>query len=512
MPEIRIFISSVQKEFREERQFLWQYIQSDPLLGAFFKPFLFENQPASSTNTETAYLEEVSASDIYLGILGNTYGFEDKNGISPTEKEFDLATSLGKERLLYIMGTNDTNKHPKEKTFINKIGIGLVRKRCTSFSDLRSGIYASLVKYLQDHEYIRTGPFDASLCRDASFNDIDREKVKLFLQSSIEARNFPLSISSSKTDVLTHLDLTFGSRLKNAALLLFGTKPQKFFVSSEVKCAYFHGTTVVKPIPSYKILTGDVFELVDKSVDFVLSKLSVEVGTRMESNQVPIHYEIPRPVVSEAIVNAIAHRDYAHNGSVQVMLFKNRLEISNPGTLPHPLTVEKLKVAHNSIPRNPLLANALFLAGYIEKVGTGTKDIFNLSNAAGLSEPIFDLSEGFKLTIWRPGFDSKSINDKQSYPNKHRASTGQVPGKYRASLSEIDRTILVTVGEMKRSEIQMALDLKHRDHFRDNYLLPAIKEGLIELTIPNKPKSSKQRYRLTAKGQKIRTKLIKKKK
>jgi len=65
---------------------------------------------------------------------------------------------------------------------------------------------------------------------------------------------------------------------------------------------------------------------------------------------------------------------------------------------------------------------------------------------------------------------------------------------------------------MKRSEIQMALDLKHRDHFRDNYLLPAIKEGLIELTIPNKPKSSKQRYRLTAKGQKIRTKLIKKKK
>jgi len=177
MPEIRIFISSVQKEFREERQFLWQYIQSDPLLGAFFKPFLFENQPASSTNTETAYLEEVSASDIYLGILGNTYGFEDKNGISPTEKEFDLATSLGKERLLYIMGTNDTNKHPKEKTFINKIGIGLVRKRCTSFSDLRSGIYASLVKYLQDHEYIRTGPFDASLCRDASFNDIDREKV-----------------------------------------------------------------------------------------------------------------------------------------------------------------------------------------------------------------------------------------------------------------------------------------------------------------------------------------------
>jgi len=70
--------------------------------------------------------------------------------------------------------------------------------------------------------------------------------------------------------------------------------------------------------------------------------------------------------------------------------------------------------------------------------------------------------------------------------------------------------VLVLTGEMKRAEIQNILKLKHRDYFRDVYLLPAIKAGLVEMTIPDKQKSSKQRYRLTAKGLKLKLKLQKK--
>ena len=64
-----------------------------------------------------------------------------------------------------------------------------------------------------------------------------------------------------------------------------------------------------------------MFELVDQAVDFVMSKINLWVGTRAESTQAPIKYEIPREVVTEAIVNAVVHRDYTSNGSVQVMLF-----------------------------------------------------------------------------------------------------------------------------------------------------------------------------------------------
>ena len=92
MQRIRIFISSVQAEFSKERSDLHEYLLSDPLLGKFFDPFLFEFLPAMDQSIDTVYLKEVERSNIYLGILGKNYGFEDVDGISPTEREFDHAT------------------------------------------------------------------------------------------------------------------------------------------------------------------------------------------------------------------------------------------------------------------------------------------------------------------------------------------------------------------------------------------------------------------------------------
>ena len=80
-------------------------------------------------------------------------------------------------------------------------------------------------------------------------------------------------------------------------------------------------------------------------------------------------YEIPCEVVAEDIVNAVAHRDYTSNSSVQVMLFADRLEVWNPGALPPLLSLENLHQPHGSVPGNPLLA-ALYLTRYIERMGT----------------------------------------------------------------------------------------------------------------------------------------------
>ena len=87
MSKKKIFISSVQKEFATERQMLFNYLHSDALLGLFFEPFLFENLPASDQSTDTAYIREVSKTDIYLGLFGTGYGYETANGLSPTELE-----------------------------------------------------------------------------------------------------------------------------------------------------------------------------------------------------------------------------------------------------------------------------------------------------------------------------------------------------------------------------------------------------------------------------------------
>src|SRR5690606_4481789 len=110
-------------------------------------------------------------------------------------------------------------------------------------------------------------------------------------------------------------------KLTNAAILLFGKNPQRFFINSEVRCASFAGTVVEKPIPPYKVFKGTTFELVDQALEFVLNKLDYRIETRAEQVAMPGSYEIPKEVVAEAIVNSIAHRDYTSNASVQIMVF-----------------------------------------------------------------------------------------------------------------------------------------------------------------------------------------------
>ena len=250
--------------------------------------------------------------------------------------------------------------------------------------------------------FIRQGPFDASPCMGARLEHLDAERMTTFIRTARATRQFPLHENTVAVDLLKHLNLLNEGRPTNAAILLFGRAPQRFLLSSEIKCAHFHGTQVAKPIPSHQVYKGTVFEMVDHAVDFVLSKIALSVGTRAESIQAPVAYEIPKEVITEAIVNAVAHRDYASGGSVQVMLFADRLEVWNPGRLPPPLTIEKLRVPHESIPGNPLLARAMYLGKYIEQMGTGTLDMIRRCMDAGLQEPEFEAAGEFVTRIRRP--------------------------------------------------------------------------------------------------------------
>ena len=124
----KIFISSVQKEFKDERRALRDYIHGDPLLRKFFEVFIFEDLPASDRRADEVYLEEVKSSDLYLGLFGNEYGIEDSEGKSPTHKEFLLATQIGKLRLIYVKGDGDSGRHPKMLALLRLAGDQLIRQ------------------------------------------------------------------------------------------------------------------------------------------------------------------------------------------------------------------------------------------------------------------------------------------------------------------------------------------------------------------------------------------------
>lgn len=297
MKPLRIFISSVQKEFAEERLALRDWLRSDALMRRFFEPFLFEDVPAADRRADEVYLDEVAQCDIYVGLLGCDYGHEDAEGVSPTEREFALATAQHKTRLIFVKGADDQRRHARMQALIGRVGNELIRRRYVTTSELIAGLYAALVQYLEAHELIRNGPFDAAVCRNAVLADVDEERTAVFLRRARRARGFPLPEAATPVELLTHLNLLDDGRPTHAAMLLFGRQPQRFLISSEVKCAHFHGTEAAKPIPSYQVYKGTVFDLVDQAVDFVMSKINLWVGTREAASTVPVAYEIPREVV-----------------------------------------------------------------------------------------------------------------------------------------------------------------------------------------------------------------------
>ena len=142
---LRIFISSVQKEFAEERRLLKRYISKNPAYRRFFDTFVFEEDVvAADRRTDEVYLEELGKCDIYLGLIGHEYGFEDAEGVSPTEREFDEATRLGLTRLLFVLDKDGIVRHPKEAAFLKKISTSLIRAKCSDPAQLLLEIYASL--------------------------------------------------------------------------------------------------------------------------------------------------------------------------------------------------------------------------------------------------------------------------------------------------------------------------------------------------------------------------------
>ena len=232
----KIFISSVQKEFADEREALKAYIQGDALLSRFFEVFLFEDTPASDRKAKTLYLEEVRRSGLYLALLGHQYGPKDSSGFSATQLEFNEATRLGKPRLIFVKGADDKSRDPKMRALVSAVGKQLIRRRFTNSSDLNPAVYASLVDYLESSGLLRLGPFDAAICKDAAIKDLSVSKIRRFVTIARETRGFPLPANASTKQILTHLNLLHNDRPTHAAVLTFGHKPQRFLISSEAVC------------------------------------------------------------------------------------------------------------------------------------------------------------------------------------------------------------------------------------------------------------------------------------
>lgn len=417
----RIFVSSVQKEFANVRKLLKRYVSKNPAYRRLFDTFVFEEDVvAKDRRADEVYLDELRKCDVYLGLVGNDYGFEDGEGVSPTEREFDEATRLGLPRLVFVLDRDASSRHPKERAFLSKISAALVRAKCADESVLLLEIYSSLDGLLLDEDAYRLLPFEATPCDGATLKDISRTKIREFIVTAKMKRGLPLPQNIPVDRFLDHFHLLSPDGVPlNSAILLFGRDPQARFLTSQVKCVQWPTPERVKPIKDHRIVTGTLFEMADSALAFVLDKLEKWIGTRATGvgASVPTGYDIPREVVLEAIVNGIAHRDYTSNASVQVELFPDKLLVMSPGK-PHPsVDIARLDKPHSSNPVNPLIADALYQSGHIERLGTGLEDLFKTCRKAGLPKPKIEMFGGeFHITIFRNTSSNVPVNAPVNVP------------------------------------------------------------------------------------------------
>jgi len=288
--------------------------------------------------------------------------------------------------------------------------------------------------------------FDIQICKKAALKDIDPRKVRWFLDKAKEARGFDVPARVSIKEALERLDLLEGKRLTNAAILLFGKKPQKFFVQATIKCGRLKGTEGHDFI-NMKVLEGTIPELRENVMEFITEHIKHAVY--FDQNQRYDRWEYPLRALEEVITNALAHRDYFSNSDIQLAIYDDRIEVWNPGGLPKPLTPEDLKRKHRSIPRNKLLARQLFLIKYIERWGMGTNRVVDEMKAYDLSEPEFqNLSGGFEVILTGPGkaFEKEiekeklhklDINERQKKALEYIKEKGRITNKEYQKLNSV---------------------------------------------------------------------------
>ena len=441
--KFKIFISSVQDEFAEERRRLKTWLDADLFLSRFVESvFLFEDVPSRGKPPSDVYLDEVKRADIYIGLVGSQYyGCNSvKRGVSATEQEYDAAGAAGCERWIYLKAVDRREKEAND--FEEKVNRDVTRTLFATFDDLKSAVYASFVAFLDRNELIELGDFDKSVCREMTAADISDECVKWYLaEMALRKRKAALPISTTADELLTRLGLMKGDRYTWAAALCFSKNPQQWSYRTTRKCAWNEGVEYGRPFLDTDKFEGNLFELMRQGVDFVMSHIAQSRGLRTESFQAPMRFELPREAVEEALVNALVHRDWRLSASVEVRLFADRVEIWNPGALPEGITISKLYETHSSYPVNELVLKVFDFAGIIESLGTGIGRMIEACRKNGLPDPTWEQrGSSFIVTIWKDMWTEARLSELRLTERQKKAIRALKTSRQMAASDYMDLT------------------------------------------------------------------------
>ena len=309
---------------------------------------------------------------------------------------------------------------------------------------------------------------------DEKFSLINNERISHYL-NEVKKEKDNLAKSVSDDDILELMGITKGGKPTLAGLMCFSIYPQAYYPQLCITAVALPGTEQGisgindERFIDNKRITGSIPEMLDSAVDFV--RRNSRNITIIDSNGRRIDKpEYPVKAVREAILNALVHRDYSsytENIPVRIEMYRDRLEIINSGGLYGNISINELGQVRPDT-RNPALANILEVLHYTENRYSGIPTIMNEFASNDFPMPVFSVKHGDFKVVMRNIFYSDNIS--------------------------IEEAVIDFCSKPRSRDEIVSFVGKSKNYVSSKIIIPLTKKGALKLTIPEKPKSSAQKY------------------
>ncbi|WP_323737220.1 DUF4062 domain-containing protein [Methanosphaera sp. ISO3-F5] len=288
-----------------------------------------EDVESSSPPPKDIYVSEVRNSDIYIGLLGYTYGNITEEGISATELEYNEYKKIKSDYFFYVKWMNKREKETNE--FIKRIQQETTYTTFDSKEELLTEIKKTIISYM--NKRLSSDPFDESIIKNSSLDDVDITSYERYFDFLSNQGLKSLKGYREKTEILQylHAGVLMGTtfHLTNAGALFFSNNIKKYNIEHEIKMVRFEGKDRLTII-DYQESHAPIPILLDDVENFF--KRNTRHGVIVKGFRSVSIPEYPFEAIREAIVNAIAHKDYTIPGdTITFYIYSNRIEIISPG-------------------------------------------------------------------------------------------------------------------------------------------------------------------------------------
>jgi predicted HTH transcriptional regulator len=485
MDKLRIFVSSVQKELEDERLIVQNLVNTDLFLSAHCTPILYEMEPASPERAAEGCLATVDGCQVYLLIIGIKYG-EARGGRSITHEEYRRAKAAQLPVLAFIKGERSLEREAGTSALLAELDAdGFKYKRFGNIIDLQREVRAAIVQLLQhrfgitpttdEDEIARqtieaTSPFESQPVDRLRWEDLDRDVLRRLLAAA-EGRD---------GGSLSEEELLAGAKLRGlvwekpgeiwlpapgdgfgdgqalhrrpdeyfataAGIVLLAQDPSAVFPQCRILADAYRSTEADGAPRDHEDIRGPMPTAVDRALAFV-DRNSRHPMRVVGLNRVRLD-EYPTEALREALVNAVAHRQYEDAGrKIMLEVFADRVVVSSPGLPPAPITIASLrKGRYRPCSRNPVLSHRLSYFHRIEERGSGFRRMRDQMLDHGLDEPRIGSDPGyFQIVFLGPGDNIERIRAPKSQAMVTPAVEAQLNDRQKEILRHVLKVGLVT--------------------------------------------------------------------